>query len=142
ELTGGWFPKEVTIIAARTSVGKSALATQFAFDGVKDRPNEAVLYVSLEMPAEQFVARIMASRAGVSLRNIRRKTLDDADVAKLEQASAEMRESRVFFVDSQIQTIVSISSIASRLNASLMRDGARLALIVVDHIGLVKPSSK
>jgi replicative DNA helicase len=141
ELTGGWFPREVTIIAARTSVGKSALSTQLSFDGIRDRPNEAVLYVSLEMPAEQFTARILSARSGIPLRKIRRAELTRDDTEALRETLEEMKNSRVYFVDSQVQTIMSISSIASRMNATLMRDGIRLALIVVDHIGLVKPSS-
>lgn len=142
DMTGGWYPQEVTIIAARTSVGKSALATQFAFDAVTSRPNDAVLYVSLEMPARQFVARILASRSGVSLRRIRRNQATKEDLVKMRAAEEAMRSTRVYFVDSQLQTIMSISTIASRLNSTLMRGGSRLALIVVDHLGLVKPSAE
>lgn len=140
EMTGGWYPQEVTIIAARTSVGKSALATQFAFDAVAQRPNEAVLYVSLEMPARQFVARILASRSGVSLRSIRRHRVTVEELKQLEAAEHAMQSTRVYFVDSQLQTIMSISAIASRLNAALIREGKRLSKIIVDHLGLVKPS--
>lgn len=141
DVMGGFFPQEVTILAARTSVGKSALATQLAFAAVDKRPNEAVLYVSLEMPARSFTARVLSGRAHVSLKRLRRQTATLDDLARLKTATAEMKDWRVFFVDSQIQTLMSINTVAKRLGQTLAREGARISMIVIDHIGLIKPSA-
>lgn len=135
---GGLFSKEVTVIAARTSVGKSALATGLSIGLVEKNPDVAVLYVSLEMPAKQFVRRMIAARSGVDATRIRKGLISGDEVYRISQALAILAKLPIHFVDSQTQTCASIEGIARRHAEELVRKGQRLAAIVIDHIHLVK----
>lgn len=143
DATAGLRPRETSILAARTSVGKSSLAAQIARNMVTLRPDCACLYVSLEMSAMSFVARLIAEAAGIHASKMRRVwTLTSYD-QQLYAASAEaFTKLEMHFVDSTSQTLVSIQSAARELGAALRARGKRLAMIVIDHIGLVKPSSE
>jgi replicative DNA helicase len=145
-------PKEVTIVAARTSVGKSMWATQVSLNVVIDDPELAVEYVSLEMRSELFVERLLSSLSGVSHKVFRATEAgvqinEEGTVgftkdqfAKVLDAVNKWGGAPIFFSKSQTQTLLSINAIASKRAATLQKEGKRLALIVVDHIGLVKPS--
>ena len=139
-LSGGLFPRETTVLAARTSVGKSALATQIAINIAERYERVAALYVTLEMPAKSFTRRLVASRAGVDGRKIRRKTLNEFEMAALTRAAMEIANRCVFFAQSQSQTILSVHAMATTKARALAIEGKRLGLIVIDHIGLLKPS--
>lgn len=140
--TAGLFPKEVTILAARTSVGKSTLAAQVSMNVVTAYKDQAVLYVSLEMPARSFTMRLLSSESHVHAGKFRRQVVTDSDSPKVMAAASKIGQANVYFAESQQQTLMSISSIAAKLAAKLARDNIRLAMIVVDHIGLVKPSGE
>lgn len=142
EETGGLFFRETSILAARTSVGKSALACQWA-QRISENSDDkiAVFYVSLEMRAALFAGRLAAARARIEARRIRRKTLNREELAALFRASSEIGHLQLYFVDNQIQTLESIHASAKALRKSLATKGVRLGLIVIDHMGLVKPST-
>jgi replicative DNA helicase len=140
DMTGGFFPNEVNVIAARTSVGKSALATSLSLGVVENNPNAGVLYVSLEMPAVQFVRRMVAAKAGVDSRRIRRGLINGDDMGKIRLSLMDLATKELEFVDSQTQTCASIEAIARNHATSLARKGKRLAAVVIDHIHLVKAS--
>ncbi len=139
--TGGLFIGETSVLAARTSVGKSALASQIAMNIAKD-PKMAVYYVSLEMQAKLFAGRIAASMAQVEQRRIRRKEVTQSELNRLFAKVSEIATRHVYFVDSQIQTLASIHAGAKALRRKLGMQGIRLGLIVIDHVGLVKPSAE
>lgn len=147
----GLFPREVSIVAARTSVGKSMWTTQMAFNVVTKDPSMGVEYISLEMRSDLFVERLLSSQSGVSHRVFRAA---DAGVCIDEQETVGFTKrqwsaitdavnrfgaSPIYFSKSQSQTIMSIHAIANRRAATLAREGKRLSLLVIDHIGLVKP---
>jgi replicative DNA helicase len=119
----------------------SALATHIAFNTTEQDENAAVLYISLEMPSESFVKRMLASRAGVPLKKLRRQCVDERDMQRMIGVVAEFQTSEVHFIESQIQTMMSIHTTAQRLERSLVLSGKRLALIIIDHIGLVRPAA-
>jgi len=138
--TGGLFPKEVTVLGARTSVGKSALASQISFFIAESVPGTAVLYISLEMPAASFANRIIAARALVNARKIRRSTANSAELARIAESSNGVTHLPVYFSDAQTMSILGIHACAAKLSAKLQKAGSRIGLIVIDHVGLVKPS--
>jgi replicative DNA helicase len=78
----------------------------------------------------------------VNGRLIRRKLLTEYDRAKLACAAEEMRKIPVYFAQSQSQTLLSVGALATNLSTKLAAMGQRLVLIVIDHIGLLKPSAK
>ena len=135
--------KDVTIIAARTSRGKSMLATQIAFNVAQD-PASAALYVSLEMSKEKFIARAVAARAHVPYDKIRKKLLSSEDRGRITTAAMEIARDYVYFTDRQTQTLMSIMAVAQKVQNAAMHPepGQRprsLVMIVIDTIHLVKP---
>jgi replicative DNA helicase len=139
-LTGGLMRGEVTVLGARTSQGKSTMAAQLAFNICRADPKAAVLYISLEMRAERFARRLIAGMANVSVKKIRHKTLSPDEHKRLLAAAAEVGFLPLYFADSPVQTMRAIHATACKLRAKLEREGNRLALIVIDYIGLVMPA--
>jgi replicative DNA helicase len=99
EMTGGLRPKELVLIVAPTSNGKSQLALQLAMQS--DLDGHKGLYFSAEMPAEQFALRQLAYDAFVKFYFVRRPDrLNEAELKRLRIASERPRDLR--FVDRDI----------------------------------------
>ncbi len=138
---GGLYRKQVTVVAARTSVGKSALTMQIVRAAVADQPSLVALYVSLEMGAELFAERLIASVAEIDATRIRLASLSASDFSRMATACESLMRSQVFFVDSQQQTMASIRALCAKLDRDLAEQGKRLAIVAIDHIGLVRPGA-
>lgn len=141
-ISGGLRPGEVSILGARTSVGKSALAACISEHIVTANAHLGVLYVTLEMAHESFAARLVSARSGVPLSNLRRKVLNPIQWSQVTQAVADLKSKPLYFTDSPSQTMAAIYAAATERARSLEREGKRLALVVIDHLGLVKPSAE
>jgi replicative DNA helicase len=142
KLNGGLRPGEVTILAARTSVGKSTLSAQIAEHIVTSDPKRGALYVTLEMAHENFMARLLAARTGVSMSNLRRRILNPSQWSDISAAVQVLAKKNLSFADSSSQTMASVYGAALERKRILEREGNRLSLVVVDHVGLVKPSAE
>lgn len=133
-------PRMVTIVAARTSMGKSALSAQISMNIARANPSDAVAYFTLEMPATQFMQRAVASMAGIEAAKIMNpERLSRAEISKMFAQMGEIGHLRLYFQDSIRQTVADIHRLASRLRAALSLEGVRLAMIAIDHISLVRP---
>lgn len=139
---GGMHPSDLIILAGRPSMGKTALATNIAFNAAKAhmRTNGAegacVGFFSLEMSAEQLATRILAGEAEVSGDKIRRGDIRDSDFPKFVAASQEL--SRVpFFVDDT--PALSIAAVRTRCRRLKRTHG--LGMVVVDYLQLLRGSS-
>lgn len=141
-MNGGVRPTETSLLAARPSLGKSSLAAQISEYIVTADPSVAVLYVTLEMSHEMFTARLLAARSGVSMGSIRRLDMGDEGRGRLISAMMQLAERGLYFADSVQQTLTSIYAAARERSRLLARDGKRLGMIVIDHVGLVKPSAE
>ncbi len=131
ELTGGLHPGEVTVLGARTSVGKTTLALQVAS---KAAQSGTVLFVSPEMGPEQLVLRLLAMRSGVSPRALSRGELSDLEWERVEGAAQSLTEtlSRLVLLCSDID-LVSLEQRAEEQSFL-----SPLALLVVDYLQLVR----
>jgi len=145
KLLGGFQNSDLVILAGRPSMGKTALATNMAFEAAKafgqmeqpegEKPKSVALY-SLEMSAEQLAGRLLASASGVNSSRMRKGELDDQDFAQLVQASNEL--SRMpFFIDDT--PALSISALRTR--ARRMKRQHNLGLLVVDYLQLLRGTS-
>lgn len=141
--------KKTYVIAARTSVGKSSLASRVAFNiaNLEDPDCEhAVLYVTLEMLGSDFVQNMACAMARVDSYKISTKTTSPDEVSRIVEATRKIAFAPVYFADTPSQTMLNIKSAATRLVANLARSRKpgerpiRLAAIFIDHLGLVKPS--
>lgn len=142
-LNGGLRPGEVSIVAARTNVGKSLLAAQICEHVVSASGGKlGALYVTLEMKHKSFMARLAAARSGVPLQNVRRRMFTRAQRSDMLIALQVLAQSRVAFADSPSQTLAAVYAEARHVDAQLQREGKKLGLVVVDHLGLIKPSAE
>jgi replicative DNA helicase len=133
ETIGGFLPGELIVLAARTSVGKTALALQIA-SHVAER-GRSVAFVSLEMRDRELVGRILCGAAGVNSQRVRSGDIDERDIGQLEWAASHIDNQHLWIWDPPRATTGQIRARAKRLAAT---DG--LHLVIVDYIGLVQPT--
>jgi replicative DNA helicase len=130
---GGLRPAELLILAARPSMGKTALATCIAMKVARN--NNPVMFASLEMSAIDLGDRMLSVKSGVSLHRMRNGTISHDDRQKIVESSAEMASWPLFINDRSSQSISEIASQAHRMKRS-----GDLSLIVVDYLQLIKPA--
>ncbi|WP_414644419.1 replicative DNA helicase, partial [Brevundimonas sp.] len=142
---GGLHPSDLLILAGRPSMGKTALATNIAFnvarnyrweptpEGRKTVSGGVVAFYSLEMSAEQLAMRILADASGVSSDKLRKGEIDAADFGRIRDAAVEIGESPLFI---DATGGLSMSKLAARARR-LKRMEHGLDLIVVDYLQLI-----
>jgi replicative DNA helicase len=148
KLLGGLHPSDLVILAGRPSMGKTALATNIAFNAAKMyRPvkladgrtvaedGAVVGFFSLEMSAEQLATRILAEESGVSGDRIRRGDVSHDDFDKFVQASTMLSRVPIFIDDTPALSIAALRTRARRLKRQ-----QGLGLIVVDYLQLLQGS--
>jgi len=147
---GGLQPSDLIILAGRPSMGKTALATNIAYniakayraerqpDGTEKAVDGAIVgFFSLEMSAEQLATRILSEQAEIASERIRRGMINEDEFRKLVQVSQEM--SRIPLYIDQTGGI-SIAQLAARARKLKRQKG--LGLLVVDYLQLLSGSSK
>src|SRR3984885_4659679 len=147
---GGLQPSDLIILAGRPGMGKSALATNIAYniakayvpetraDGQIAAANGGIVgFFSLEMSAEQLATRIIAEQTGVPSSKIRRGGIDEGDFEKIKDVSIEL-QSLPFFVDETGG--LSIGQLAARARRLKRQRG--LDLLVIDYVQLLTGSSR
>jgi len=130
-LLAGLQPSDLIIVAARPSMGKTALALNIAHNvSVKDQIPVAIF--SLEMSKEQLVDRLLASEAGIDSWKLRTGNLDDNDFLKINHAYGSLSEAPLFIDDSSIINVLEMRTKARRLQAE-----HGLGLIIIDYLQLM-----
>ncbi|HEX4139819.1 MAG TPA: replicative DNA helicase [Candidatus Methylacidiphilales bacterium] len=147
ELTAGWKPGEMIVLAARPGQGKTALALTFARRALEERydeasdawkkPGHAVGMFSLEMTNEQLMLRLLASFGSESLGRIRSGDLDDQAMQKLRMVAADMREWPLYLDDSSFLSINQLRGKARR-----MKDRHNIEMLVIDYLQLLRSESQ
>jgi replicative DNA helicase len=142
ELLGGAFPGQLIVLGARPGVGKSIFGENWATHTARQPGNE-VLFCSMEMSDAELTMRTMAHTAGVNLTRLRtgRDALTESDWQRIRDASATVTGAHITYVDEATQTITSITMAARQAHQRARRNGRRLALIVVDYVGLITASN-
>lgn len=123
----------LTLLAARPSVGKTAMAESIA-DHWAAQGQGPVLFVSLEMTREELMDRAVARDTGVSSDRISRGTLDPASLEKVMDAAAKRGAGSVHYLDDGSVTTARIKAAAARLK---MQSEGKLAGLVVDYTQLL-----
>ena len=135
-ITQGFHPGDMIIVAARPSVGKTALALNFAYRAA-NRTNKPVAIFSLEMPAEALIKRLIGVESSVSLTKITTGNLVGVDRAKVANAIYKIGNLPIFIDDSPNGKLMDIIAKSRKLQASQ----PDLGLIIVDYLGLVTTGS-
>src|SRR5713101_2794833 len=115
-MTSGMHPSEMIVIAARPSMGKTALAMNIA-EHVSINGKLPVGVFSLEMSSQQLVQRLLCSRARVNLQKVRDGFLGERDFPSLTAAASKLAEAKIFIDDSASLTILELRAKARRLKA-------------------------
>jgi replicative DNA helicase len=147
---GGLQSSDLIILAGRPGMGKTALATNVAYnvarawvgelqpDGRTKSVNGGIVgFFSLEMSAEQLATRIIAEQTGIPSNKIRRGAIDESDFEKIKDISIEL-QSLPFYVDETGG--LSVGQLAARARRLKRQRG--LDLIVVDYLQLLQGSSQ
>lgn len=132
EMTSGLQPSDLIIVAARPSMGKTALCLNIAQNASIDE-KAVVAVFSLEMSKEQLVMRMMASEAKVDASRFRRGILSRDEWERLARAIGTLAEARMYIDDTPGISVLEMRAKARRLAA----EQKRLDLIVVDYLQLM-----
>ena len=143
KLTSGLHPSDFIILAARPSMGKTALALNIvqnvalrAHKVIGGEPR-SVAFFSLEMSKEQLVNRMLCAEAGIDSQRLRVGEMRDEDCAHLWDACDTMSRAKIYIDDAAGITAMDMRSRARRLKAEHGLD-----LIVVDYLQLMQGSGK
>ena len=143
KLTSGLHPSDFIILAARPSMGKTALALNIV-QNVARRAHKAiggeprsVAFFSLEMSKEQLVNRMLCAEAGIDSQRLRVGEMHDEDWTHLWDACDTMSRAKIYIDDTAGITAMEMRSRARRLKAEHGLD-----LIVVDYLQLMQGSGK
>ena len=145
---GGLHPSDLIVLAGRPSMGKTALATNIAFNIAKKYAYEiqpdgtrktvqggVVAFYSLEMSAEQLALRMLADASGVSGDRLRKGEIDASEFGRVRDAAMELQEAPLYIDATGGISIAKLTARARRLKRQVGLD-----LIVVDYLQLVTGS--
>src|SRR3954464_2674040 len=135
-MTSGLHPSEMIVIAARPSMGKTALAMNIA-EYVAINEKLAVGVFSLEMSSQQLVQRLLCSRARVNLQRVRDGFLGERDFPSLTAAASKLAEAKIFIDDTAGLSILELKAKARRLKAQ-----QDVQLLIVDYLQLLRSTSR
>ena len=147
---GGLHKSDLSILAGRPGMGKTALATNMAFacaqrfvrdqeDGIDPAKSAgaAVAFFSLEMSADQLATRILAEQSGISSENLRTGKISQQEFRQLARAAGELSTLPLYIDDTPGLTIAALRARARRLKRQ-----KGIGMIVVDYLQLRSGSGK
>jgi replicative DNA helicase len=136
EKTAGLHNAELVILAARPSVGKTALALNIARHIVVEE-EQPVFFVSLEMARVELAERLLCCQGKVDGHKLRKGMLSSDDTDKLLEAGGVLRKAKLFIDDSPAQSMLRINANARRLQ---LRQGIKL--VIIDYLQLIEPENR
>jgi replicative DNA helicase len=147
---GGLQASDLIIVAGRPGMGKTALATNIAYnvarawrgevraDGHIDTVNGGIVgFFSLEMSAEQLATRIIAEQSGIPSSTIRRGGINERDFEKIKDVAIELQHLPFFIDETGGLTVAQLAARARRLKRQKGLD-----LLVIDYIQLLQGSTR
>ena len=137
KLTLGFKAGEINILAARPSVGKSALALNFLYRTAM-KTSKPCVFFSLEMGVDSVTNRILSAKSGVPIRKIQTAQFDKQEEENLNKAMRDISNSNLFIDETPAIKVVDIRA---KLNKLQSRFG-EIGLVVIDYIGLITPDVK
>jgi replicative DNA helicase len=135
DMTGGFQPGNLIVIAARPSMGKSALVANVAENAAL--ANHAVVLFSLEMSEAELAQRFVASQARVKGEELRRGRVAEARWPKILQACQRLGEAPLYIDDSSDTGVLEVRAKSRRIHHQLQDHGG-LGLVIVDYLQLMR----
>ncbi len=137
---GGLHKSDLIIIAGRPSMGKTALATNIAFNAAKkiqeSGEKRSIAFFSLEMSSEQLSTRILAEQSRIKSNDIRRGKISEEQFDKFIETSKDISELPLFIDETPAITIAALSNRARRIKRLHGLD-----MVVIDYIQLMRASN-
>lgn len=134
DITSGFHPGNVIVIAGRPGMGKTALA--FRLTNGAAAHGHPVVYFSLEMAGEELAKRQLAIHANIDSQKLRNGALDEAEWTRLAQASEYLSKLPIELADATSQTLDAVNACARRA----ARRG-KLSMLVIDYLQLMEGSN-
>lgn len=138
DLTGGFQPGNLVVLAARPSMGKSTLATNIAENAAIQHGRSVALF-SLEMSETELAHRFIASQAKVSSDDLRKGRVRADRWPKVLRAVEKLAQAPIFIDDSSDIGVLELRAKARRLHA---RRDEGLGLLIVDYLQLIRPDGR
>ncbi len=135
-ITSGFQPGDLVIIAARPSMGKTALTLNIGQNAAL-RAEKSVAVFSLEMSKESLVQRMICSEARVDAHRLRTGFLSEEDWSRLAQAVDRLWNARLYIDDT-----TDVSSLEMRAKCRRLRAEYGLDMVIVDYLQLMRGSSR
>ena len=136
---GGLHQSDLIIIAGRPGMGKTALATNIAFNAAQklldSERKSSIAFFSLEMSSEQLSTRILAEQSRIKSNDIRRGKISDDQFDKFIETSKNISELPLYIDETPAISIAALSNRARRIKRLFGLD-----MIIVDYIQLMKGS--
>ena len=136
EMTSGLHAGELVILAARPSMGKTALALNIAAHAAMEAKIPVAVF-SLEMSAEALVTRMLCSEARVDIQAVRTGRLVEGDLGHLSMSAGRLFDAPIFIDESP-----SISVLEMRSKARRLKSEQKIGLIIVDYIQMMESAGR
>ncbi|MEO6309175.1 MAG: replicative DNA helicase [Leifsonia sp.] len=131
ELTNGFHPGQMIIVAARPAVGKSTLALDFARSAAIGH-NMPAIFFSLEMGRSEIAMRLLSAEASVPLQSMRKGKIEARDWTTIAQVRGRINDAPLYIDDSPNMTLVEIRAKCRRL-----KQRVGLKMVVIDYLQLM-----
>ncbi|HST43254.1 MAG TPA: replicative DNA helicase [Conexibacter sp.] len=138
EITGGFQPGNLIILAARPSMGKSAFVTNMAENAAIEHRKPVALF-SLEMSEAELAQRFVASQARIKGEDLRKGRVAENRWPKILEASQRLADSPLYVDDSSDMSMLEVRAKARRLH---QQNPGGLGLIIVDYLQLLRPDGR
>ncbi len=135
EMTSGFQNSDFIVLAARPSMGKTALALSLAQNAALQ--NLTVGFFSLEMAAEQLTLRLLSSQAGIPHHQIRNAAISSDEWVMLTSAAGALAEMRLFIDDTALQSIGDIRTKARKLKIE-----HNMQFLIIDYLQLIHSAKR
>ncbi len=133
----GLKPGELFVLAARPSIGKTALALNIATNIALGTPPVPIGFFSLEMPALQLVLRIICSMTRVSMNDLRHGRVNPAQWEDITNAVGQLKRAQVLIDDTGAIDILEL-----RAKARRMKNKYNIQAVFIDYLQLIKAHTK
>ena len=138
EIITGFQQGSLNIIAARPSMGKTALALNIAQFGGRKNENPCVLVFTLEMSQEQLMQRMFSAQSGIRLSDMMNGTMSSDEVSELRNVAAELSKRNIYIIEGAELSAIDFRTKCRRFKTQ----HPELALIVVDYLQLMNAERK
>jgi replicative DNA helicase len=135
-LTSGFQRSELIIVAARPSMGKTALCLNIS-QYVGMNTDMAVGFFSMEMAKEQIVIRLLAAESQIDIRRVRTGALSEREFEKLKLSGEALERARIFIDETPGLTVMEMKAKSRRLRLE-----RNLDIVFIDYIQLMRPGGR